>query len=252
MSAHLFNELDQLKRKLLYLGSLAEQSVRKGGIALKNLDIELSRDVIVMDHQLDLKEVEIEEDCLKILALHQPVAHDLRFVISTLKINNDLERIGDLGVNIAERAIYLSRMPAVPIPFDFENMWQLALDMVKRSLDALVKQDVALAKAVCEDDDKVDVINKAMYQKIYDCIRQNPDHVESLIHYLSISRHLERVADYATNICEDVIYMIEGRIVRHQPEEFFSGKRYDFIESEDSKKSDASKRSDGPEGSISG
>lgn len=230
MSAHLITELEQLKRKLLYLGGLAEQSVRKGGLALKKLDADLAREVILMDHQLDLKEVEIEEDCLKILALHQPVANDLRFVISTLKINNDLERIGDLGVNIAERAIYLSKMPAVPIPFDFENMWQLALDMVKRSLDALVRQDIALAKAVCEDDDGVDKINKAMYDKVYAGIKASPEHVESLIHYLSISRHLERVADYATNICEDVIYMIEGRIVRHQPEEFFAGKRYDFIE----------------------
>lgn len=227
MSAHLISELEQLKRKLLYLGSLSEQSVRKAGLALKALDAQLAREVIMMDHQVDLKEVEIEEDCLKILALHQPVASDLRLVISVLKINNDLERIGDLGVNIAERAIYLSQKPPVPIPFDFESMWQLALDMVKRALDAMVRQDIQLAKKVCEDDDAVDAINKQMYNKVYEGIRKSPEHVESLIHYLSISRHLERVADYATNICEDVIYMIEGKIVRHQPEEYLTGRRYE-------------------------
>jgi phosphate transport system protein len=235
MSAHLVTELEQLKRKLLYLGSLAEQSVRKGGLALKSLDAQLAREVIMMDHQVDLKEVEIEEDCLKILALHQPVANDLRLVISVLKINNDLERIGDLGVNIAERVIYLSKKPPVPIPFDFENMWQAALDMVKRSLDAMVRQDIQLAKEVCNDDDAVDAINKAMYSKVYEGIKNSPEHVESLIHYLSVSRHLERVADYATNICEDVIYMIEGRIVRHQPEEYLPGRRYEDKDNKDNK-----------------
>ncbi len=227
MSAHLVNELDQLKKKLLHLGWMAEQSVRRGGLALKNMDVKQAREVILMDEQIDLAEVEIEEDCLKILALHQPVANDLRFVISAMKINNDLERIGDLGVNIAERAIYLGKKPPVPIPFDFENMWQLSLDMVKRSLDALVRLDVNEAKKVCEDDDKVDELNKAMYNKVYECIHKTPEHVEALIHYLSVSRHLERVADYATNICEDVIYMIEGKIVRHQPEEYLTGKRYE-------------------------
>jgi phosphate transport system protein len=220
LSAHLVRELDTVKNKLLFLGSLAEQSIRKSGAALQKLDAKLAQEVINSDHQIDLKEVEIEEDCLKILALHQPVASDLRFVVSTLKINNDLERIGDLGVNIAERVIYLSHSPTAPIPFDFENMWKLALDMLKSSLDALVRQDLTLAKKVWDDDDAVDEINKAMYDRVYKEIRKSPDHVETLIHYLSISRHLERTADYATNICEDVIYMIEGKIVRHQPEEF--------------------------------
>ncbi|MEQ1665884.1 MAG: phosphate signaling complex protein PhoU [Bdellovibrionales bacterium] len=220
MSAHLISELENMKRKLLYLGALAEQSVRKGGVALKSLNKDLAQEVIQMDHHIDLTEVEIEEDCLKILALHQPVANDLRLVVAALKITNDLERIGDLGVNIAERAIYLCQKAPVPIPFDFEQMWQLALDMVKRSLDALVRQDIHLAKKVCEDDDAVDNINKAMYKKVYEGIHKNPDQVESYIHYLSVSRHLERVADYATNICEDVIYMIEGKIVRHHPEEY--------------------------------
>lgn len=223
MSAHLVRELDELKYKLLFLGSLAEQSIRKAGSALQKLDARVAAEVIENDHQVDLKEVEIEEDCLKILALHQPVANDLRFVVSTLKINSDLERIGDLGVNIAERVVYLSKCPPAPIPFDFEQMWKLSLEMVKNALDSMVKRDIDLAKKVCEDDDAVDEINKTMYARVYEGIRQNPEYVETLIHYLSISRHLERVADYATNISEDVIYMIEGRIVRHSPEKFAGG-----------------------------
>lgn len=223
MSVHLHSELDKLKERLLYLGSLAETSIRKSGLAFKRMDANLAREVIEFDNQIDLKEVEIEEDCLKILALHTPVANDLRIVIATLKINNDLERVSDLGVNIAERVVYLTRQAAAPVPFDFEKMWTISLRMLKNSLDAFVKGDVAMAKQVCDDDDSVDMINKAMYHKVYEGIKANPAQVEAFIHYLSISRHLERVADYATNISEEVIYMIEGKIVRHQPEEFASG-----------------------------
>ncbi len=223
MSVHLNSELEKLKEQLLYLGSLAENSIRKAGLALKRMDPQLAREVIVFDNQIDLREVEIEEECLKILALHTPVANDLRFVIASLKINNDLERISDLGVNIAERVVYLSRHENVPVPFDFEKMWTISLRMLKNSLDAFVHGNVVLARQVCEDDDSVDMINKAMYHTVYEGIKKNPAQVESFIHYLSISRHLERVADYATNISEEVIYMIEGKIVRHQPEEFGPG-----------------------------
>jgi phosphate transport system protein len=224
MSAHFVQELEELKKKLVELSALAEDCVRQGGLSLKNLDVLLAKKVIASDHLVDLKEVEIEEDCLKLLALYQPVASDLRFVISVLKINSDLERIGDLGVNIAERVVYLSQQPPVTIPFDFENMWQLSLDMVRRSIEALLNQDLAAAKKICAEDDKVDAINKEMYKQVYDGIKKNPESVESYIHYLSVSRHLERVADYATNICEDVIYMVEGKIVRHQPEEYLVGR----------------------------
>jgi phosphate transport system protein len=227
LSVHLNTELEQLKQRLLYLGSLAESSMMKAGLALKRMDGDLAREVIKYDNQVDLKEVEIEEDCLKILALHTPVANDLRFVIASLKINNDLERVSDLAVNIAERVIYLQKQPAMAIPFDFENMWQLSVQMLKNALDSFVQGNVALAKKVCDDDDAVDAINKSMYKLVYDGIRKNPESVESFIHYLSISRHLERVADYATNICEDVIYMIEGKIVRHQPEEFLTWRKDD-------------------------
>jgi phosphate transport system protein len=227
MSVHLHHELETLKTKLLSLGGMTESLMRKAGMALKSMDTALAHQVIDADNGIDLKEVEIEEDCLKILALHTPVANDLRFVIATLKINNDLERVSDLAVNIAERVIYLQKQPPIPIPFDFENMWQKSLAMVKSALDCFVTGDITLARKVCDDDDAVDAINKAMYDRVYDGIRKNPDRVESFIHYLSISRHLERVADYATNIAEDVIYMIEGKIVRHSPEEFATNRRYE-------------------------
>ena len=221
MSNHLRQEMDRLKRKLLFVGSMAEQSVRKAGLALKEMDARAARDVVTLDHQIDLKEVELEEDCLKIMALHQPVANDLRFVVAALKINNDLERIGDLGVNIAKRVIYLSKQKPISIPFDFSIMWTSVLEMLRQSLNALVRGDVKLARVVCEQDDIVDEINRAMYAKVYDGIKKEPQNAEALIHYLSISKYLERVADYATNISEDVIYMIDGKIVRHQPDQLF-------------------------------
>lgn len=218
LATHLINELENLNKHLLQLGAMAEQSVRRAGEALNSMNVKLAQDVIKIDHEIDKKEVELEEDCLKILALHQPVANDLRRVVSVLRITNDLERIGDLGVNIAERVIFLAQRPSVGIPFDFESMWTRALEMVRLSLDSFVLKDVEIAKKVCEMDDEIDSINRSVYDKVYAGIRSHSEHVEALIHYLSISRHLERVADYATNISEDVIYMIDGKIVRHLPD----------------------------------
>jgi phosphate transport system protein len=171
--------------------------------------------VVDGDAAVDQTEVDIEEDCLKLLALYQPVAKDLRFIITVLKVNNDLERIGDLAVNIAERALFLCSQPPVQAPFDLAEMRTEALAMLKKSLDALMRQDVALARQVRTSDDKVDDINREIYSKISAAIRANPDHVERLLSHLSVSRHLERIADHATNIAEDVLYLVEGEIVRH-------------------------------------
>lgn len=218
MSAHLHNEIEKLKKKLLYLATMAEQSVQKSIHALTNLDASLAKDVIMMDHQIDLKEVEIEEDCLKILALHNPVANDLRFVVSSLKINNELERIGDLAVNIAERTLFLCNFKAIEPPFDFNVMSEATLVMLKQSLDSLIHLDTKLAHSVCAKDDDVDTMNRECYDNVYARLKTEPEDSEGLINYVSISRHLERVADYATNIAEYVIYMIEGRIIRHNPD----------------------------------
>lgn len=224
MSKHLEREIQGLKRKILMLSSVVEESVSKALVSVKDLNQGIAEEVLNRDQDIDLKEVEVEEDCLKILALHQPVAIDLRYVVMVLKMNNDLERIGDLAVNIAERAIFLSKTPQVAVPFDFDRMSQLTREMLRRSINAFIQVDAKLAQEVCSSDDEVDQINRAMYDKVYDAIRKHPEQVEPLIHYLSISRHLERIADYATNLAEDVIYMIEGRIIRHQPEYWSSGK----------------------------
>ena len=165
-------------------------------------------------------EVEVEEDCLKTLALYQPVAIDLRFIVAVLKINNDLERIGDLAVNIAERSVFLAHQPGVGITLDFIDMAQKARGMLEKSLDALVNFSVDIAGEVCASDDIIDGINRQMYLKVQKAIGDNPEQIESLIHLLSISRHLERIADHATNIAEDVIYMIDGEIVRHRAEDY--------------------------------
>lgn len=227
MAVHLQKELETLKKELLALGGMVEQTVAQAVRALKDLDTKLAKEVIDYDHQVDLKEIEVEEECLKILALHQPVAVDLRFVVSALKINNDLERVGDLAVNIAERVVFLSNEARVEIPFDYDKMVEKTRAMLKKSLDAVVRLDHKLADEVCREDDVVDKINREMYATVYNEIRKNPQNVEALIHYLSVSRHLERIADYATNIAEDVIYMIDGSIVRHSPEVYKSLTRND-------------------------
>ncbi len=218
MASHLRNELEKLKTNLLSLSSEVERALNKSMLSVRNGDSNLAKEVIEADHVIDQREVEVEEQCLAILALHQPVAKDLRFVIAVLKINNDLERIGDLAVNIAERTIYLKKQPEIPIPFDFASMSQKACAMLKRALDAFINMDLKTAHEVWESDDEIDNMNREVYDKVYSGVRKDPNQVEALIHYLSISRHLERIGDYATNICEDVIYMAEGRIVRHQPE----------------------------------
>ena len=164
----------------------------------------------------------MEEECLKILALHQPVAIDLRFVVAVLKLNSDLERIGDLAVNIAERAQFLSTREPVPVPLDFGGMAQATRNMLRRALDALVNMDIGAAWEVLKSDDVVDEINREMFVQVQDGIRKHPDMLEALIHLLSASRHLERIADLATNIAEDVIYMVDGEIVRHRAEDYLT------------------------------
>jgi phosphate transport system protein len=220
MPVHLQREIENLKKDILTLGAMAEMSVREATLAIENRDEALARSVIAKDIKLDQMEVEIEEACLKILALHQPVAIDLRFIIAVLKINNDLERVGDLAVNIAERAVFLAVQPPVDISFDFIGMANKAQAMVKKSLDALVNLSGQLAHDVCACDDEVDALNREMYLKVQDAITRFPEHTEALLHLLSASRHLERIADHATNIAEDVIYMIDGEIVRHRTEEY--------------------------------
>ncbi|AJF07455.1 phosphate signaling complex protein PhoU [Geoalkalibacter subterraneus] len=216
MTLHIQREMDRLKKSILSLSAIVEESVQKAVLAVENLDVELARKVMESDDQIDDLEVDLEEECLKILALHQPVANDLRFIIAVLKINNDLERIGDLAGNIAERTIALAdEKERIVAPTHFPAMVAGVEEMLKKSLDALVNLDLRLAAQVCRMDDQIDKLHAQTYSLVKQEVRSHPDQLDSLLHYLTISRHLERIADLATNLAEDVIYMIEGDIVRH-------------------------------------
>ncbi len=224
MSAHTQRGLEQLKERILSLGALVEESLRNSIQALIDRDEAMANRVIDDDTLIDDLEVDIEEDCLKFLALYQPVAADLRFIVATLKINNDLERVGDLAVNIAERVAFLARHRPPRTVLDFQLMASKSQRMLQLSLDALVKGDVVQAWDVCVADEEVDQLNREMFILIQKAILNNPDDLESLIHLLSISRHLERAADLASNVAEEVIYMVEGKIIRHKAEEYQSAR----------------------------
>jgi phosphate transport system protein len=194
---------------------MVEDRVRMATKAIEDQDAATAQKIIDSDWEIDQMEVDVEEECLKILALHQPVAVDLRFIVTVIKINNDLERIGDQAVNIAERVLNVSKRPDFGFVFDYSTMAEQTETMLRMSLDALVNLDVDLALKVITLDDEVDAIKKDAYDRIKKTIKENPDRVGSLINLLLISRHLERLADHATNIAEEVIYLIEGEIVRH-------------------------------------
>jgi phosphate transport system protein len=222
VSKHLEMEIENLKKLILSLSAKVEDNVYKAVQSLTERDSSIADEIIKSDPGIDDTEVTIEEECLKVLALHQPVAGDLRFIVAILKINNDLERMGDLAVNIAERAMFLATREKPDIPLDLPLMAEKTKAMMKKSLDSLMKQDAKLAHEVLETDDEIDAMNREMYARIQDAIRRKPEQIESLIHLLSCSRHLERIADHATNIAEDVIYMIDGVIVRHHAEDYRS------------------------------
>jgi phosphate transport system protein len=213
-------EIENLKSKLLSLCAAVEKSLCLAVQSVKGQDAVLAGSVIDDDVKIDQMEVDVEEECLKILALHQPVAIDLRFIITAMKINNDLERIGDLAVNIAERGEFLAGQEQINVPFDFEAMTEKTQWMVTESIDSLVDMDCKRAYQVCAADDEVDALNREMYKQVEASIVAHPGWAQVLLHLLSISRHLERVADHATNIAEDVIYMVEGAIVRHKAENY--------------------------------
>lgn len=215
MSKHLERDLANLKKDLLGLGTLVEESINMAMNALLRRDETLVREVMDHEYLVDEREVQIEEECLKLLALHQPVAGDLRFIVAVLKVNSDLERMGDLAFNIAKRAKYLCHSEPLSAEINFEEMVSKVRAMVRLSLDALVNQDVALAKEVCSRDDEVDRINKQMYNDLKQLMRDDPNNVERAVDMLSASRHLERIGDLATNIAEDIIFMVEGEVIRH-------------------------------------
>ena len=215
MTKHFIRELEKTKKMILTLGAMAEERLHLAIKAIRKKDASIAQKIIMSDYELDEMEVDIEEDCLKILALYQPVAIDLRFLIAMIKINNDLERIGDEAVNIAQRVGIIAKRDQPQTTFDYSVMAEKTEKMLKMSLDALVNMDTDTAFKVSILDDEVDTIKDKVYDHVKNAIDSHIDRGGYLINLLLISRHLERIADHATNIAEEVIYMVEGEIIRH-------------------------------------
>jgi phosphate transport system protein len=218
-------EIDNLKKLILSLGALVEEQIQRAMTALERRDETLANEVIMKDREIDSLEIVIEEECLKILALYQPVAKELRFVVAVLKMNNDLERMGDLAANMAKRAKYLAKKERIDLVYEFSAIAEKTQAMVKKSLDALVNTDVDLAREVCAADDEVDEMTRQMVYKTMDAIQKNPEKTAEYFNIRSISKNLERIADSATNIAEDVVYLCSGEIIRHKEEDYSSEDR---------------------------
>ena len=216
MTTHLQREINSLKHQVLTLSAEVENSIYEAYNALIQMDIDKAKKVIANDDTIDQREVDIEEDCLKLMALHQPVAGDLRLVIGLLKMNNDLERMGDLAANICQYIIKIAKFESIEISPKFNHIFSETREMVRNSLDSLVNSDGKLARKVCLNDDVVDQINIEIIKDVQKQIQKTPHKTRSLLLLISITRSIERIADYATNIAEDVIYMVNGQIVRHR------------------------------------
>lgn len=217
MAKHLEKELERLKKLIYSLSARVDESVDLAVKSFQENDTELAQKVIDNDTVIDDLEVEVEEECLKALALYQPVAIDLRFIIAVMKMNNDFERIGDLAADIAKNGIAIHEASKPKIPLDLHQMSYLVKAIVRKSLDALINIDPYLAREVIKDDDEINTMKADMKDEIVAALQREPEHAEALITLLAVTHRLERIGDHATNIAEDVIYMAEAEIVRHQP-----------------------------------
>jgi phosphate transport system protein len=215
MTRYFHEELDQVKEKVLRLGSIVEVMVENAVSSLVDRDSRLANDTIASDERADLLEVEIDEDCVRLLALHQPAAGDLRFVTTAMKVSTDLERMADQAVNISQRAIELNEEPQLKPYIDIPLMSQLSQQMLRDSLDAFVRKDVALAREVIEADNKVDALKNQVFRELLTFMMGDTSTIPRAIRLILVSRHLERIADHATNIAEMVVFLVEGRNIRH-------------------------------------
>jgi phosphate transport system protein len=215
MSRHFHEELEALKQTLLAMGGLVEDQIRRVMKALLERDDVMAQEVIERDRQVNTYDVEVDEQCVSLLALHQPAAGDLRFITTAMKIVTDLERIGDQAVNIAQRVLELNVEPQLKPYIDLPRMAEKAQRMVKESLDAFVARDTALARQVCGEDAEVDALKEQIFRELLTFMMEDPRTIPRAIRLILISRFMERVADHATNIAEMVIYMVEGKMVRH-------------------------------------
>jgi phosphate transport system protein len=215
MERHTDQEFGALKRELVQMASLAETAIGQAVRALLLRDPSMAEEVLRNDEAINRLELAIDERCLRMLALYQPEASDLRFLAMALKINNDLERIGDQAVNIAERALELFKEPALKPLIDIPYLAELAQAMLTHSVDAFVQRDAALARSVCQRDDEVDALDDQLFHELLTSMMQDRRAITRAVNLILVSRHLERVADHATNIAEDVIYLVEGRHIKH-------------------------------------
>jgi phosphate transport system protein len=216
MVVRLQREIEKLKRMIVQLSTQVEEAVYNSVKSVSDRDIRLAERVIENDVNIDQMEIDVEEECLKILALHQPVAVDLRFLVAVLKMNNDLERIGDLAVNIAKGAEFLGKRESVVVPYDYSGMSAKVQVMLRTCLDAMINLDKETARKVLAMDDEIDDIHRDMYKRIGQEIEAHPECADRLLRMMAVSKKLERIADHTTNIAEDIIYMVDGEIVRHQ------------------------------------
>ncbi len=215
MPMHLQSEIQKLNQKFLKLTSLIEKAVLDAINSIENLDYDLANQTIELDNEIDDLEVEIEEDCLKILALYQPVANDLRFIVGVLKMNNDLERIGDLASNIAFRAKSLCRKGPHKSFVEFDEICSKVIAMVHDSIGVLIEMNIEKAKKILDRDHEIDELNRNIHKLFIKAVEEKPELTSTYLQYLSASKNLERVGDITTNIAEDVIYMVTGKIIRH-------------------------------------
>jgi phosphate transport system protein len=219
MDRQIDTELNALNEKLLHMARLAEESVALAVRSLKERKEGLAQDVFQRERDLHLLEIEIDELCMRLLALRQPVAGDLRFITSAMKIASELERVGDLAVNIAEVSVELLKQPSLKPLNDIPRMAVLAQGMIKDSLDAFVNRDESLARAVCQRDDQVDGLNDQIFRVLLTYMMGDRETINRAVGLILIGRHLERIADHATNIGEDVIYLVVGKTIKHHIEE---------------------------------
>ncbi len=217
MERHLDVELKELREKLLLMGGSVESQLQDALQALTERDSDLAIRVVENDLSVNKLDVEIDETCLRLLALHQPTAGDLRFITTAMKISTELERMSDLAENIAERAIELNREPQLKPYIDIPRMGNWTIHMVKESLDAFVNRDAALARKVCKDDDFVDDLTEQLFRELVSFMLEDPRTITRAIRLTFIGKYYERIADHATNVAELVVYMVEGKIIRHMP-----------------------------------
>lgn len=225
MERHFDQELETLKGRLLLMGGRTEAIVQKSVEALKRRDPRLAREVFDDDQAIDRLEIDVEERCIGLLALRQPLAVDLRFITAALKISNDLERMGDHAVNIAEGALRLAEVPPLKPLVDIPRMADMAASMLREALDAFVRRDAATARRLCRRDDDVDNLNRQLFRELLSFMLEDPSTITRAMELILVARNLERVADLATNVAEEVVFIAEARIIKHHADEAPTGGR---------------------------